>query len=525
MSAMYEAKLDRLDTWVVKNSDRVALGIIVVAFALRLFYAHYCYLNPDEAMHFGAARPTSWAGAYEASRRLVHPPLFTLVLHGILFVGRTELLLRLPSLIGGTLALWFTFAWLRRTFGAILALGGLLFMAFSPAAVSASTEVRQYGLLLCFICFSLYAIERTFSDRSIFWAGVQGVCLVAALLTSYTAIIALVSICFYVLLRSLLEGLPRRILFAIVVFDLVLAASFGWLYFGHIRQPHGPFSMNSLDYLRPAYYLRGMESPLGFVWRMLSLTFVHMASRRLGFATMAASVAGLVAIAKGRTKAPRLTAILLISPFVLGLLAGILRVFPFAGTRHQAYLLPFVAAVISASLAWVNDRVAAVLLVAAVIGAPLWAARARPDNDTRILPRGDMTAAIEYLHRMVPPGGPLFVDLETRETLEYYLARDDTNLDVSHKDFKEWWLGGYRVVLIPVWAFQPDGLLEQVKEFARAQGLPPNDSAWIVSTGWSLPWLSSRLPPKSDLDAKGFGRISVIKVNLDIAQSKRSTDQ
>jgi hypothetical protein len=46
---------------------------------------------------------------------LSHPPLFILVLHGVLFLGRTELILRLPSLVGGTAALQLAFAWMRST--------------------------------------------------------------------------------------------------------------------------------------------------------------------------------------------------------------------------------------------------------------------------------------------------------------------------------------------------------------------------------------------------------------------------
>jgi dolichyl-phosphate-mannose-protein mannosyltransferase len=232
----------RLETWVVKNSSWLALGIIVLAFVLRLVYADSCYLNTDEAAHFDAARPASWLGAYEASLRIWHPPLFILVLHGFLSLGRTELVLRLPSLIGGTAALGFTFAWIRRSLGEISALAGLGFMALCSGAVTASTEVRQYGLLLFFVCAALYATERAFTERSTIWAIGQGLFLLGALLTHYTAIIVLASLGLYVLLRSLLDGMPRRILLAFILIQLILAAVLGWLYFGHIRHsiPFGP---------------------------------------------------------------------------------------------------------------------------------------------------------------------------------------------------------------------------------------------------------------------------------------------
>ncbi len=79
-----------MEAWVVQNSPWLALGIIAAAFALRLAYANFCFLNTDEALHFATARQSSWLEAYEASFRISHPPLFILVLHGVLFLGRTE---------------------------------------------------------------------------------------------------------------------------------------------------------------------------------------------------------------------------------------------------------------------------------------------------------------------------------------------------------------------------------------------------------------------------------------------------
>ncbi len=81
-------------------------------------------------------------------------------------------------------------------------------MAIAPVAITASTEVRQYGLLLCFVCGSLYATERMFTERSTVWAIVQGLFLLGALLTHYTAIVVLGSLGLYVVVRLLQGDMP-----------------------------------------------------------------------------------------------------------------------------------------------------------------------------------------------------------------------------------------------------------------------------------------------------------------------------
>ena len=158
---------------------------------MRLVDSGSCYLNPDEAAHFDAARASGWIGAFESSLELAHPPLFILVLHGILFLGRTGLISGCRASSAGRRHCVSHLHGGRRSLGAVPALAGLGFMALSPAAISASTEVRQYGLLLCFVCGALYATERTFAERSTTWAIAQGLCLAGALLTHYTAVVVI----------------------------------------------------------------------------------------------------------------------------------------------------------------------------------------------------------------------------------------------------------------------------------------------------------------------------------------------
>jgi hypothetical protein len=531
MPTGYEMELGKLEAWVVKNSSWLAMGVIAAAFAIRLAYAACCYLNPDEAAHFASARPSSWLGAYQGSWGQTHPPLFILVLHGMLVLGRTEQILRLPSLVSGTVALWVTFAWIRRSIGEIPAMAGLGFMSFSHGAISASTEVRQYGLLLFFVCVCLYSTERALSDHSVFWAIVQGLSLIGALLTHYTAIIVIVSIALYIFLRRLLDDIPRRIFFTISASYALLAILVGWLYFGHVRGviPFG--SGASMEYLRGYYYRAGSETPSGFAWRVLSATFAYaVGARRSGLLAMLVFLAGLVGLLLGRTKAQKLMALLVITPFVVGFTAEVAQVFPFAGSRHQTYLLPFLAAGIAAAFAWLHRRVAAPVLLLLAAIAPVWLlTHTAPDNDCRVQSIGDMTSAIEIVSRMIPNRATLFVDEETRNVLSYYLTRNDKSLDTWPPHWggtlrdAEGRSGGYCFV-VPrkdLWAFRPEQALEQVNESAQALGVPSGEPLWIVSVAWLEPSLASRIPPGQNRDIWEFGRISIIKA----PQSQSATDR
>jgi Dolichyl-phosphate-mannose-protein mannosyltransferase len=417
---------------------------------------------------------------------------------------------------------------MRRSLEEIAALAGLGFLALSPAAITASTEVRQYGLLLFFVCGSLYATQRVFAERSTTWAIVQGLFLVGALLTHYTTIIVLASLGLYVSLRLVSPGwvkggVPRGIPIAIGASQLVLATLLGFLYFGHIRRSVVFRSIGSLDYLRRYYYAEGRESPLGFVWRAVSGTFSYaVGPRPLAILLMLVFVAGLAALLAGRTKAPGITGLLVISPFVMGFVAAVLHVFPFAGSRHQTYLLPFLAVGISAALAWLPRGQAVPLLLLGVVIAPVWVAHSAPENDPRALPRVAMTETIDYLGRTVPRGEPLFVDDVTLDDLRYYLARNETRLDTWNSNAGvEERLDGYLVVVPRMHsqiAFLPAEMVEEVTDSARALGLPPGDPLWVVSAAWKEPSLGSRLPVGADREVKEFGRISVIR----IAQKRRS---
>lgn len=499
--------LDRFETWVNTNSGWLAMAVITAAFALRVYYAASCYLNPDEAQHFNAARPDSWHGALDASVKLAHPPLFILVLHAFLFLGRSEVILRLPSLVAGTAALWLTFAWIRRTLGEIPALGGLLFMAVSHASVSASTEVRQYGLLLCFTCGALYATERALAEMSARWTIVQGLCVLGAVLTHFSAPVAIVCVDIYFLLRCQSKRVPLRIQLTFVTAQVVVGVIFAWLY---VRMS-AYSQIFDLTYLN-SYFLRPSETLIGFSKRAFIETFAYMVNRRWAYLIMVVFAAGLVAIVIKRTKAPRPMALVIVSPFAIGLLAAVMHKLPFAGSRHQTYMLPFLAAGLAAAITWIPRRLAAPLLCLVTLLAFSWAIRNPPDNNPRSMAIGEMTAAVDYIDRSVPQSAALCVDNSSLYVIWYYLGRNDSSLDSTLPLETRQVIGGRRIVSLPrrIWSFDPDSAILQANAAASAAGFS-GKPLWIFSVGWLDPPLTSRLHGGRVLSARDFGTVSVIE--------------
>ncbi len=521
------AEANSLESWVIRKAGWFALAMTAAAFALRVYYAISCYLNPQEAHHFLAARtPQTLHGAYEAMRSLDIPSLSVLALHWVTLFGRTELVLRMPGLLSASLALWFAFAWMRRILGELPALGGLLFLAVSQSAITAAAQIEQFGLLVLFVCAALYATERAFDQASSRWAIVQGLLLACALLTHYVAILVVVALGLYVLIRCRVGRAPRELRITFLAIQAGLALEAAFLYFHFVRHSRTLANMSS------SFYHRGAESLFDYWWMSMCRTFTFLIgfgntwSHKIAILMFCIFAAGVAALLVGRVKEGRINALLIVSPFVIGFAGALLRLAPFAGTRLQAYLLPFFAAGLGAALKWVPRGRAVFVLLLATVCATVWAATNKVDHvshasdiDPRVFPISDMSAALDYISQSVPPGAPLFVDEETRDELSYYLGRNDRSLsgfdrNIGHDEV----LKGHRIISSSggSWSFDLDHPLAQASKAAEEQGVPARTPIWIVSVLWPYQEpLSVHIPAESIRNGRTFGAISVMQTELE----------
>jgi len=170
--------------------ETVAAGfVLLLAFLLRLWKASGTFLNLDEAMHFLAANKPSLVEAYRSSLNLAHPPLLILLLNVWRSLGTSELFLRLPSVIAGTIFCWIFFRWLTRILGPAVGWVGFVLVSLLPVFVELSSEIRQYPLLLCFMMAAAYILESAFAEDSVGKMAGFFFFLYLAMLTHFSAIL------------------------------------------------------------------------------------------------------------------------------------------------------------------------------------------------------------------------------------------------------------------------------------------------------------------------------------------------
>jgi 4-amino-4-deoxy-L-arabinose transferase-like glycosyltransferase len=522
----------RLEAWWRLHVVPAALIVLLCSVAVDLSEVLGCSLRPDEAFLFTTANGDGFVAAYLKSRTHPHPPLYVLLLHAVLAVGNDEFVLRLPSLVAGTLASWVAFRWLQRAAGDAAALLGLALLAFSPAMVAAASEARQYALLLLFLTAALYCMERFLGGRSAAWGAGYAGALWGAILTHYTAAWVTVAVGVYVPLRLWRDRLPRALWVVWLGSQAGAAVLYVWLYRTHLAWLRGSANASQAmsGWLEPYYYQPG-EPVVSFVASAIAGAFQYIAGGRLaGLLVLACFAMGLVLILfralgggtdeggprarDGATRVRRDYALLLSLPLVIGCAGAVIRVLPFGNTRHVAYLLPFVAAAAAVGVAGMPRAPLRVLMGAGLLLVWLWAGRAAPASDACRLARTDVFAALRYLQTAAPQDATVFVDGQTHLVLWYYLAPTQSALSVQrHQTVNETPLGGYRVMSLErSWSFAPEGMLADLRTLAAALGLRPDDAIWVVALGWDHPDVGSQLPPQALLERRNFGRITVLKV-------------
>jgi 4-amino-4-deoxy-L-arabinose transferase-like glycosyltransferase len=493
---------------------------MAVGFLLRCANAGYRFLNPDEALHYLLGVQPSAAAAYRASLTTVHPPLLIVFLHYWGLLGRSELFLRLPSVLAATVFCWLMFCWLKRVLNHETALIGLALLLFSPALVLLSAEVRQYGLLLLFCSSSLYFLDLAVEENSLAAMLGSTIALYLALLTHYSSLIFALTLGTYALFR-IANSRPRMEVTVIwVAGQLGALAVIAALFRSHISQLR---STNAMEGLVDTYLRRSVPRPgehaLTFIARANVRLFHYFFSQgAVGVAALGLFIIGVALLLNTRgssfSRRPnaRQLAFLFVFPLAVNCGLALFRRYPYGGTRHNAYLAIFAIPGIAVALArwhpsrtWLKPITLALVLAACnVVPSPEGEYIRLRDQDRKLMV--EAAAALNSL----PAGSTIFTDDQGGLLLSYYLCGSKV-VQIEQQPFQPFMrsrCGDHWVISLDpdLWIFRADTFPDTLHRAQLTYDLRAGSPLWVFQSGWFLgPDLRGKLKSYGCPSPQDFG--------------------
>lgn len=492
-----------------ERTGYVAALLFALALGLRLFYATATHLNPDEAMHVNGALAPTLAATVERAWEHSHPPLLFLLLHFWLKLGSVEWMARLPLIVADIATLALVFSWLRRRWGDASAVLALAFLAASPAAIAAGSEVRQIGLALFFATAALACLDRICDGGSRRWQVAYGLSLGLAISAHFGAAWLLVAHGLYAPLRLQAAAASRATWAGWVIGQLAIFVWSVGLYTSN-RAADGFFFHP--EYLMPLLYEPARQALVDYVMTHTWAALAFLGGNPvLGWLVVAAYVGGLYVVA-GTRGVRRADIAWLLVPLLLGIVGGVTRQMPFGGSRHVAYLLPVVAAAVGIGLGAVLKQ-RAVPLVACLL-ALAWATTTRPANHPGILDAVQLERAIAYLDGSTTPGATVIVDRQTYEVLRYALRDRPGTLTLLGENVRAWeHARGTLVVLHDQWILQPRVWWSAIEPLLGRMDIGVGDHAWVMLAGWPrLPQYPYTQPAELVRGFRQFGTFRIFEV-------------
>lgn len=518
----------RLEPRLGQHAEIVAAALVGGGFCWRLWLAHATFFNTDEAWHYSVANQSSLVEAYRASLSLAHPPLMIFVLYFWKHLGASDVMIRLPGVIAGSVFCWVFYTWLAFLFGRTVAWCGLVFAAFLPPMIVLSAELRQYSWLLLFSCLALYFVERSLAEDSAHLMWLSSLSLWLAMLSHFSALLVAASLGVYAILRIISERHRAHVIAAWVIGQAVGVALAAFLYRTHISNlaaiyPGNPLRRFGDFYLSDVYFHPGKESLLHFLYRGTFGVFRFIcAQRTAGHLTTILFLAGIFLLwrqkndATGRLARARWAALLLVLPFMLNWMAVVAGLYPYGRTRQCAFLAIFGIAGISVTLATLtrNRSTLAVVLAGVIIatchlfGTPhsldmLAVAEQRHEH---------MERAIEFIRKEVSPGDVLFTDMPTSFQLLHYLCGPTpVAVETSESGFDSFGCSGIRVISTALadGSLTPQTFPLKLRQMEQSFTVTPSTTIWVVQGAWSSGLgeaLSLQSEPFAGIDPSVFDR-------------------
>jgi hypothetical protein len=308
-------------------------------------------------------------------------------------------------------------------------------------------------------------------------------------------------------------------------------------------QLSGPAAQGQGFYLRNSYFDSSHINALHFIFARTGGVFQYIFSQLvIGDLAFLFFFAGIVILWRngnlkntqlGRTVLHgRLLAGLLTLPFVIACVAALVGKYPYGGTRHDAFLIPFAIAGVSFALARFSAGRFALALIVSLLIAGL--CNVFPTHRQPYIARVDqssthMDEAVKFIQTQVSPSEPIFSDFQSRLLLEHYLC--DQNIvayDKSTPGFISAECHGLRMIATTAntFTFTPQSFASNWNKMIPAVGLKPGEKVWIAQEGWNihLPNELKQFQEFKTLDVHYFG-YNIAMFQLTVGQPLPNSDQ
>jgi hypothetical protein len=520
--------LSDLNSSFRKHSDLAAASLVLIGFLWRLGQARATFLNTDEAWHFAVSNQNSLSAAYRASLTLAHPPLLVFILYFWKTVGTSNLMLRFPGVLAGTVFCWAFYKWLVRVAGHTNALVGLFLVCFLPPMIVLSAELRQYSLMLMFAVAAAYFLEVAVAENSVTAMSLSCASLYLTMLSHYSAFLFAAPLGIYAI-ASMWSHRPRMAVAGLWALGQGVGLGIAWaLYSTHISKLSAvypvaqPLQRFGDFYLSDWYFHAGHDRLLPFLYRGTFGVFRFIFGQTgIGQIAAVLFVAGVLTLLFSKQESsddmsPRRIALLLATPFALNWIAVVAGLYPYGRTRQCMFLALFALPGVAVALArMVGNSIgpACGLALLMVIGCHAFGTLQGRD----LLPLAEqrhehMDELVQFVRSNIGPNDLIYTDQATSYQLRHYLCdQKPVSVDVSPEGFESFRCEGFHIVFTG----PNDGALTAQGVDARWHNSDGQldlsfigEHAWVVQGGWAS-GLGEALQHESgftQIEVHSFGR-------------------
>ncbi|MEE3332495.1 MAG: glycosyltransferase family 39 protein [Myxococcota bacterium] len=436
------------------NAKWLALGLTAIGFALRCLGYLDAWPNPDEGAYYAIATSSSWSAFASEIAHHPHPPGIY-VLHRLLGqageLGTSLAWLRLPSLLGGSAAIYGIFLLGRELGGDRVGLLSAAMLALSPAAITLSQVLRPYGLLAAALVFgAAFLLDYARSGRTAS-ALLAGIALSCGLMIHYSTFLLLPAACAIVLHEAFVSR-ARGSATPLALLGVWAAISL-WLGLTHVMPALAGEAIQQgaqASWLADSFH----SSPVEAVLAVPDL-FRLGAGSPLAWAALATCGFGFVEVVRQRSW-PALA--LSAGTLLVAMNAAWLGFYPFGSSRHNFYLVLLLAPVAALGIDSLLARGrSGVGLLATTLALSIGIAIARPTApplEERLATRAEFEESLSILEAAREQTGLWLLDRQTYRFLTPYFGRagEMRERNAGHAGLFTWFdWGAARVVVAAPW--------------------------------------------------------------------------